>query len=1094
MNKKLQEAIEYCDQVGIRKAVFAVPFHLSTRDALALKVAPPCKGMVLHHPPPELTATSTSQWLGCFAAPGDWQLPTAKGTLIFVGSQLMLTRKMALSALRSGRLSIVCKINGQFQYLKLHRFLLWRAGEKLHRHIRQLPHDSLARKSLYGIARVPLVKRVWTKAFKRGASSIGVAGGSGLSGEALYLELFRRSLALPAHEKITPIPNRVLLVNAGLAAGGAERQIVNTLIGLRDSGQCESVALLAEYIDHAPQLDFFLHELEGQGIEVAQVQHAVTLADDGLSSLPPSLAELAADLPAGILEEMLNLVEEFRSRRPSVVHAWQDSTSIKAGIAAMIAGVPRIVLASRNVTPKNFTYYQDYMEPAYRALASQESVVLLNNSEAGATDYTNWLKLPSDRFVVVRNGVDLGYLKRAEADVVRAYRQALGIPADAKVIGSVFRFWAEKRPMLWLRSAALLAQQYPELHFLIIGEGPMRKEMEAFISSNNLKGKVHLPGARPEVATPLSAMDLFLLTSEFEGTPNVVLEAQWLGLPVVVTDAGGAKESFELGVTGLLASSADAKVITSMVCQFLSSESMAAHAAKRGRYFVERNYSIDRMVDETIHLYGFGMNEGICVRPIILCGGSGTRLWPLSRAGFPKQFLSLTGDESLFQQAAKRLMGLATETIQVADPLIVTGEEHRFLATEQLREVNIHLGTALLEPVGRNTAPALTLAALAAMENGDDPVLVVTPADQTVADVSAFSEALRHAVREAAAGGIVILGIPPDRPETGYGYIQALVDKSQSVMTVKRFVEKPNAATAHQYLDEGGYYWNSGMFVLKASVWLQALQAFRPDVLQATVGAWNKRNTDANPTAPFVRPGKDEFESIPSESIDYAVIERCPDSTFSIKMILLNAGWSDLGAWDAVWSALPKDKQGNAHLGDVLTTDSHNTLVHASSRLVALVGVSNLIVVETPDAVLVTNKSRSQEVKYVVNTLQQQKRGEHALHRKVHRPWGWYDSIDEGGRFKVKRIQVKPGASLSLQKHRHRAEHWIVVKGTAEITNGEQVLRLTENQSTYIPLGEVHRLANPGSVPLEIIEVQSGGYLGEDDIVRYEDHYGRSQS
>ncbi len=604
MNKKLQEAIEYCDQVGIRNAVFAVPFQLSAKDALELKVAPPCRGMVLHRPPPELTATSTSQWLGCFATPDGWQLPTAKGTLIFVGSQLMLTGKMALSALRSGRVSVVCKISGRFQRLNLHRFLLWRAGEKLQRYIRQLPHESLVRKSLYGVASVPLVKRVWTKVFKRGASSIGVTGGSGLSGEALYRELFQRALALPAYEKISPIPNRVLLVNAGLAAGGAERQIVNTLIGLSDSGHCESVALLAEFIDHAPHLDFFLHEVEGHGIEVAQVQHAVTLADDGLSSLPLSLAELAADLPVGILEEILNLVEEFRNRRPSVVHAWQDSTSIKAGIAAVIAGVPRIVLASRNVTPMNFTYFQDYMESAYRALASLESVVFLNNSEAGARDYVTWLGLKRERFVVVRNGVDLGYLKRVEADVVRDYRQSLGIPADAKVVGSVFRFWEEKRPMLWLQSAALLAQQYPELRFLIIGEGPLRKEMEAFIASSKLEGRVLLPGARPEVATPLSSMNLFLLTSEFEGTPNVVLEAQWLGLPVVVTDAGGAKESFAPGVTGLLAPSADAKVISSTVGQFLSSNSLAVHAAKQGRDFVERNYSVDRMIRETLKLYG----------------------------------------------------------------------------------------------------------------------------------------------------------------------------------------------------------------------------------------------------------------------------------------------------------------------------------------------------------------------------------------------------------------------------------------------------------------------------------------------------------
>ena len=279
------------------------------------------------------------------------------------------------------------------------------------------------------------------------------------------------------------------------------------------------------------------------------------------------------------------------------------------------------------------------------------------------------------------------------------------------------------------------------------------------------------------------------------------------------------------------------------------------------------------------------------------------------------------------------------------------------------------------------------------------------------------------------------------------------------------------------------------MFVLKASVWLQALSAFRPDIANATEAAWRVKSQD---TA-FVRPGKAEFTAIPSESIDYAVMERCPDSNFPIKMVPLDAGWNDLGAWDAVWNVLPKDDQGNAHLGDVLTTDSRNTLVHASSRLVSLVGVEDLIVIETPDAVLVADKARSQDVKHIVTQLQATRREEHTLHRKVHRPWGWYDSIDEGGRFKVKRIQVNPGASLSLQKHHHRAEHWIVVKGTAEITNGEKVLLLTENQSTYIPLGEVHRLANPGTIPLEIIEVQSGSYLGEDDIVRFEDHYGRTK-
>jgi mannose-1-phosphate guanylyltransferase/mannose-6-phosphate isomerase len=477
----------------------------------------------------------------------------------------------------------------------------------------------------------------------------------------------------------------------------------------------------------------------------------------------------------------------------------------------------------------------------------------------------------------------------------------------------------------------------------------------------------------------------------------------------------------------------------------------------------------------------------IQVTPVILCGGSGTRLWPLSRTGFPKQFLCLTGNESLFQQAAQRLTALGNDSIQVAAPVIVSGEDHRFLASEQLRELGIALGIALLEPTGRNTAPALTLAALAAVQNGQDPVLVVTPADQTIA--------VQQAIAQAEQGNIVILGVTPDKPETGYGYIKVAghceerSDAAIQPLTVQAFVEKPNLQTAQQYLSEGGYYWNAGMFVLKASVWLAAIEQFAPAILQATRTAWAARKTDGA----FMRPGKAEFEAIPSESVDYAVMEHGPGSAFPIQMVPLDAGWSDLGAWDVVWNVLPKDAQGNAHVGDVLTTDSLNTLVHASSRLVTLVGVSNLVVIETADAVLVADKSRSQDVKYIVNQLTAQKREEQTLHRKVHRPWGWYDSIDEGERFKVKRIQVKPKASLSLQKHYHRAEHWIVVKGTAEITNGDKTILLTENQSTFIPLGEVHRLANPGTIPLEIIEVQSGSYLGEDDIIRFQDTYGRTQ-
>lgn len=482
------------------------------------------------------------------------------------------------------------------------------------------------------------------------------------------------------------------------------------------------------------------------------------------------------------------------------------------------------------------------------------------------------------------------------------------------------------------------------------------------------------------------------------------------------------------------------------------------------------------------------MSRSISVLPVIMAGGSGTRLWPLSRAGYPKQFLVLTGDSSLFQQAAERLANLAGDEIVVDPPVVVSNAEHRFMVLEQLRELGMDSTAVVLEPSGRNTAPALTLAALQAQEGGADPVLVVTPADQTVADTASFTAALQDAVRGAAEGSIVILGITPDRPETGYGYIRvASGARAGELAPVAQFVEKPNLATAERYLSEGGYYWNSGMFVLRASVWLKALQSFRPDILEATRASWEARRSDAK----FVRPGKKEFEQVPAESVDYAVMERCPGSAFDIRMVPLAAGWNDLGAWDAVWQVAGKDVSGNAFVGDVMMEDTRNTLVHATCRLVSTVGVDNLVVVETADAVLVADAARSQDVKKIVSKLAANGRGEGLLHRKVHRPWGWYDSIDAGPRFQVKRIMVRPGASLSLQMHHHRAEHWIVVTGTAEVTCGEKKILLTENQSTYIPLGEVHRLANPGKVDLEIIEVQSGSYLGEDDIVRYEDTYGR---
>ena len=494
------------------------------------------------------------------------------------------------------------------------------------------------------------------------------------------------------------------------------------------------------------------------------------------------------------------------------------------------------------------------------------------------------------------------------------------------------------------------------------------------------------------------------------------------------------------------------------------------------------------------------------VLPVILCGGSGTRLWPLSRAGFPKQFLVLSDNDakySLFQQAIERIHSVADSEIELGTTLIVTNEEHRFLALDQLREmkqVSKKLEAALLlEPSGRNTAPALTLAALYAQEHAadssNDPILVVTPADQTIQNAAAFTQALQQAIQIASDGAIAILGITPNAPETGYGYIKTKsqeVGKNAGEFTVERFVEKPDASTAKQYLEEGGYFWNGGMFVLKASVWLAALKEFRPDILAATQTAWQAKEQDHAGDATFVRPGKDLFNAIPSESIDYAVIEKCPNSAYPIKMVALDACWNDLGAWDAVWQVGKQDQDGNVTSGDTLLTNSKNSLVHASSRLVSAVGVENLIIVETADAVLVADRRNSQDVKNIVSQLAEQQREEKNLHRKVARPWGWYDSVDEGERFKVKRIQVKPGASLSLQMHHHRAEHWIVVKGVAEITNGDQVITLTENQSTYIPQGQTHRLANPGKTPLEIIEVQSGSYLGEDDIVRFEDTYGRS--
>ena len=478
------------------------------------------------------------------------------------------------------------------------------------------------------------------------------------------------------------------------------------------------------------------------------------------------------------------------------------------------------------------------------------------------------------------------------------------------------------------------------------------------------------------------------------------------------------------------------------------------------------------------------------VAPVVLCGGSGSRLWPLSRIGFPKQFLVLFGTTSLFQKAICRVNDLIAPDIKINNSLIVSNEEHRFLILDQLREIPEISASLLLEPVGRNTAPAMTLAALQATNNGADPVLVVTPADQIVKDIHAFNLALQNSIRVAASGSIVILGVTPDKPNIGYGYIKFEGDQgSFGEYNVAEFTEKPDLVNAHAYLASGQYSWNSGIFVVRASVWLDALKTFRGDIYEATTKAFNKSSLDQQ----FIRPDAVLFNGVPTESVDYAVIEKCPGSNYPIKMIPLNAGWDDLGTWDAVWEQGIQDDHGNVLHGDTLLENTTDTFIYADHRLVSAVGVNNLVIVETADAVLIANKNLSQDVKKVVSKLEKMGRDERVLHRKVSRPWGWYDTIDIGDRFKVKRIQVNPGSSLSLQKHSKRAEHWVVVRGLAEVTCDKNIIHLRENESTFIPQGVIHRLVNIGSESLEIIEVQSGIYLGEDDIVRIDDDYGRNK-
>ena len=480
------------------------------------------------------------------------------------------------------------------------------------------------------------------------------------------------------------------------------------------------------------------------------------------------------------------------------------------------------------------------------------------------------------------------------------------------------------------------------------------------------------------------------------------------------------------------------------------------------------------------------------IQPVILCGGSGTRLWPLSRYQFPKQLLALHGTDSLLQATALRLTSAQSwPDAQVLAALVVTSEEYRFISAEQLRQAGAPVSRLILEPFGRNTAPALTVAAFTARQAGEDPVLLVMPADHVIGDIERFREAVREGSAHAERGAIVTFGIVPAQPHTGYGYIRVATARAREPTPLRAFVEKPDLATAQRYLASGEYLWNSGIFMMKASVWLAEIAAERPAIAESCEIACMRGEVDRD----FLRLEREAFEACPAESIDYAVMEGLGEDRNGGAgrgmVIPLDAAWSDIGAWGALWEVADKDQNGNVVRGDVHAIDTRDSLVISENRLVACLGLEGAVVVETPDAVLVARRDRMEQVKDVVAWLNSNRRPEAQTHRKVYRPWGWYDTIDAAPRFQVKRIVVTPGASLSLQMHHHRAEHWVVVTGTAEVTRGEEVFILSENESTYIPLGVKHRLRNPGKVALEIIEVQSGLYLGEDDIVRYDDTYGR---
>ncbi|CAI0751971.1 MULTISPECIES: mannose-1-phosphate guanylyltransferase/mannose-6-phosphate isomerase [Serratia] len=465
--------------------------------------------------------------------------------------------------------------------------------------------------------------------------------------------------------------------------------------------------------------------------------------------------------------------------------------------------------------------------------------------------------------------------------------------------------------------------------------------------------------------------------------------------------------------------------------------------------------------------------------PVIMAGGTGSRLWPMSRELHPKQFLRLHSIHSMLQETLKRLDGVG-----VSEPVVICNEDHRFMVAEQLRQIDMLSHNIILEPVGRNTAPAIALAALNAIAQGNDPIMLVLAADHIINDVEAFHRAIDLALPHAAAKSLVTFGIVPTGPETGYGYIQRGECKNGSVAApVQRFVEKPDSETAQSYIETGEYYWNSGMFMFRAKRYLEELEKFRPDILAACRDALDNTECDKN----FINVDRDAFSACPDDSVDYAVMEKTHDAV----VIPLDAGWSDVGSWSALWEVSKKDSAGNALTGDTFLYDSRDCYINTDEKLVAAVGVENLVIVNTKDAVLVVDRSKVQDVKKIVEHLKKNKRSEYRRHREVYRPWGRCDILVAEKRFNVNRITVNPGEAFSLQMHHHRAEHWVVLSGTARVTTGDKTFLITENQSTFIPVAVIHRLENPGNIPLELIEIQSGSYLGDDDVIRIKDHYGR---